>query len=74
MAQKISVLVKTRCAKSYVEKIDATHFNVGVKALPTDGKANTAVIEALAEYLKLPKSRITIKIGNKYKEKVFEIK
>ena len=74
MTQKITVTVKTRCSEPYVEEVDTTHFKVGVKELPTDGKANAAVIEALANYLKLAKTRISIKIGGKYKEKIFEIK
>ena len=48
-------------------------FKVYVTAPPVNGKANKAVIEVLAEYLKVKKRNIKIIKGNKSKEKVIEI-
>lgn len=73
MTRKILVSVKTRCAKPFVEKTDDAHFIVGVKAMPVDGAANEAVIAALADYLHISKTLISIKLGKKSKKKVLEI-
>lgn len=48
-------------------------YMVSTKALPTEGKANKSIIRLLAKYLKVPKSNITLKTGQKSKIKVFEI-
>lgn len=74
MAQKIFVTVKTRCTKPFIEKIDGTHFKIGVNEPPVKGKANMAVVAALANYLNLPKGLLSVKSGKKTKNKVLEIK
>ena len=74
MGRKLSVVVKTRSKKKFVEKIDDTHYKIGVKEEAVEGKANEAVIDALAEYFDLAKSRISLCLGKTRKEKVFEIK
>lgn len=49
-------------------------FKVYVTAPPVNGKANKAMIEVLAEYLKVKKRNIKIIKGNKSKEKIIEIR
>lgn len=49
-------------------------LKVYVTCVPEDGKANAAVIAALAKVLKLPKSAITIVRGQAARNKVIEIK
>jgi uncharacterized protein (TIGR00251 family) len=38
-----------------------------------EGKANKAAIEFLAEYLRVPRSRVTLLSGEKSRHKIFEI-
>ncbi len=49
-------------------------YKVSVKAVPVDGKANEAIIKALAEYFDVSKSNITLISGQTSKQKIFEIK
>lgn len=48
-------------------------YRVWVKEPAVDGKANEAVIKALAEHLKISSSRIKIKSGQASRQKVFEV-
>lgn len=59
--------------KEAVEKIDKDHFKVYVKSPPREGKANKKIIEVLSKYLKVPKSLVKLKRGEKGKYKIFEI-
>ena len=67
---KLFVQVKTNSKKPGVDKIDETHFVVRVTASPIDGKANAAVLKALAECLNKPISSLNIISGFKTKKKV----
>jgi uncharacterized protein YggU (UPF0235/DUF167 family) len=49
-------------------------LHVYVNAPPLEGRANEAVIEALAKYLKVKKYQVSLKSGQKAKLKIFEIK
>lgn len=69
----ISVSVKTRAHKTCVEEIDEINFKVSVKERPVDGQANEAVIEALADYFKIPKSQLKIKKGGTGRKKIIEV-
>jgi len=73
ISKKLFVTVKPNSHQRVVEKIDETHYRVEVKEPPVEGRANAAVIEAMAEYLHLPKSRLTIASGHKSKQKVLAI-
>ena len=48
-------------------------LHVWVRAPPVDGKANVAVIEALAENYVVPKSSVRLTSGHTSKTKTFEI-
>lgn len=48
-------------------------LHVWVRAQPVDGKANLAVIEALAKSYAVPKSSIRLTSGHTSKSKTFEI-
>ena len=48
-------------------------YKVSVKEAPVDGKANLAIIQALAEYFDVAKPNITLISGQSSKQKVFEI-
>ncbi len=45
---KIIVKVKTSARENTIKKIDDASFVIAVKVRPIDGKANDAVIKALA--------------------------
>ncbi|PIZ87317.1 MAG: hypothetical protein COX92_01455 [Candidatus Nealsonbacteria bacterium CG_4_10_14_0_2_um_filter_40_15] len=70
---KIFVRVKPKAKEEKVEKIDDINFNVQVRALPEKGKANRAVIRALADYFNIGQSNIQIVSGSKSKLKIIEI-
>lgn len=69
---RLFVTVKTRAQEERVERIDETHFTVSVKTLPIDGKATAAVAKALARFLGVASSRLTLRSGITAKHKVFE--
>ena len=70
---KIYVTAKPNARENKVEKHDDVHFTVFVQAAPVQGKANIAVIDALAKYFDIAKSRIIILRGQASREKIIEI-
>lgn len=56
-----------------VEKQADGSYRVSVKAPPVEGKANAAVIAALAEHFGVPKSSVVLRVGAGGKRKGFEI-
>ena len=71
---RIFVTVKPNAKQEKIEKIDENHFIVWVKEPPIKGKANQAIIEALANFFNMPKSAIQIISGFTSKQKTVEIK
>ncbi|PJA37619.1 hypothetical protein CO181_02780, partial [candidate division WWE3 bacterium CG_4_9_14_3_um_filter_43_9] len=49
---KIFVKAKPRAKNEKIEKIGEDCFKVSVKEPPEEGKANQAIVKALAEYFK----------------------
>ncbi len=70
---KIEVLVKTNAKQNKVQRLDGNQFLVWVKAKPQEGQANRAIIEALAEYFDIAKSKIELLKGQTSKQKVFDV-
>lgn len=70
---KLFVSVKTNAREERVEALDATHFQVAVKALPVEGKANLAVIRLLSAHLGVPSSRLTLRSGASGRRKVLDL-
>ena len=70
---KIFVKAKLRAKEKRIKKIDDTHFEVAVKDPPVDGRANTAIIKALADYFDIAPSRIEIISGHTSKQKIIKI-
>ncbi len=70
---RIFVKVKPGSKISKIEKIDESHFSAFVKAPPVEGKANDELISLIADYFKVPKSRVKIASGFTSKNKVVEI-
>lgn len=70
---KLFVAAKPGARREKVEKIDETHFEVAVKEPPVQGRANAAIIRALADFLALPPSRLRIVSGWSSRRKVIDV-
>jgi len=71
---KIFVRVKPKAKEEKVLKINDKNFKVSVKEAPEKGRANRAVLKALADYFGTSHSNIKIISGFASKLKVIEIK
>jgi uncharacterized protein (TIGR00251 family) len=69
---KIRVKVVPNSRMEEVAK-EVDYFVVRVKEPPKEGKANKAVIKALAQYFKVSQGSIRISRGFKGKDKVIEV-
>lgn len=68
----IEVQVKAGSKKGpLVEEQDDGSFVIYVRERAAEGKANEAVIKLVAEYFKVPKSRVQLTSGHKSKTKRF---
>jgi len=70
---KIWVTVKPQAKKEAVKKIAGGEYIVFVRAPAREGKANQALIEALADYFSVAKSSIRIVRGQSGRRKLVEI-
>ena len=70
---KITVRVKPGAKHASIEKIDDENFFISVKEPPIEGRANKAVLKALAEYFGKSPSQISIIGGQTSKIKIIEI-
>ena len=69
---KITVRAIPNAKKVEVEERDGI-LRVKINLPPVEGKANKRLIEVLAEYFSIPKSRIKIIRGGSSKNKIIEI-
>ncbi len=70
---KIKVKVKTKIKQEKVVEIGENSFEVSVKQVPEHGKANIAVVKAIAKHFKIPQNSITILTGKTSSHKIVEI-
>ena len=70
---KLFIAVKPRSKEESVEKIDDKHFIVRVKAPAREGKANKAVIKALARYFEVTPAQVEIVSGHASRRKIIAI-
>lgn len=70
---KIFIKVRPSSKEARVKKIDDTNFVVSVKEPAKDGKANQALIKALAEYFGVSRQNIKILVGQKSRQKIISI-
>jgi uncharacterized protein YggU (UPF0235/DUF167 family) len=70
---KIFVEAKTNMEKEYVERLDATHFRIGVKVIPEKGKANMRIAKLLADFLGVSLMRVILRSGAASKTKCFDV-
>ncbi|MFA6272942.1 MAG: DUF167 domain-containing protein [Candidatus Paceibacterota bacterium] len=70
---KILVKVKPKTRIGKVAKKADGSFEVWVKEPPVEGRANEAVVKALAEFFGVSKSAVRIIKGGKSKQKIVEV-
>lgn len=70
---KIFVQAKPNAFEEKVEQIDGTHYRVAVVEPPIKGRANAAIIKALAAHFVISPSRVSLVSGFSSKIKIFEI-
>lgn len=67
------VTVKPNSSKEQVEETAPGELRVSVHAPPHEGKANDALVRALAEHFGVPKSSISIRQGRTGRRKRVQI-
>jgi len=70
---KIAVKAKPGAGQEQVEKIDETHFVVAVQEPPIQGRANAAIVRALAAHFSIAPSRVRIISGHTSRQKIVDI-
>jgi len=70
---KITVRAKTGSKKNHVSEIQTGYYRVDVTTQPIHGKANAAIIKALAKHLHIAPSHLSIVRGATAKTKVIDI-
>ncbi|MBI4461313.1 MAG: DUF167 domain-containing protein [Acidobacteria bacterium] len=72
-AVRFHVKVQPRARREGIAGLAAGVLRVRVTAPPVEGRANRALIELLAEHLRLPKSSIKIAAGERRSLKLVEV-
>jgi uncharacterized protein len=70
---RVTVRVVPRARRTAVEALADGGFRVAVTAPAHEGQANEAVIDALAAFLGVPRSKIRIVLGRTARRKVVAI-
>lgn len=70
---KLTIITHPNSKNPHIKKGLLGVLHIYVKGAPLEGKANKAVIEALADHLKIKKGQVILIRGEKSKNKVFEI-
>ena len=70
---RISIIAHPNSKKSRIEKDLLGAIHVYINAPPLEGKANKAVVEALAKYFNVKTSYVLLISGAKSKTKILEI-
>lgn len=68
----IAVRVHPRASRARTEW-NADHLEVWVTAPPVGGAANAAVLRAVADHLKVPVSAVSLKRGERGRNKLVEV-
>ncbi|MDO8516273.1 MAG: DUF167 domain-containing protein [bacterium] len=70
---RISVKVKAHAKREFIKRVSDTDFIVSVSAPAEGGKANKAVIKALAKYFKCRQADVEIMRGASSPNKIVDI-
>ncbi|HKV46181.1 MAG TPA: DUF167 domain-containing protein [bacterium] len=71
MRATVTVIPRARAAR--VERLEDGTLRVAVTAPPHEGRANAAVVAALAEHFGVPQSQVRIVAGRSGRRKVVEV-
>jgi hypothetical protein len=71
---EVHVTVTPNAREAAVLRIDDLNYKVKVNAKAVDGKANERLVAVMAEYFKVPKSRVRITRGFASRKKTIEIR
>jgi uncharacterized protein (TIGR00251 family) len=72
-ASRVSIYVQPRASKTMLAGMHDGCVKVRLAAPPVDGAANAALIEFIADSLKVAKSRVRIVSGETSRRKVVEV-
>lgn len=70
---KIFVKAKPGAREQKIEQTDEAHFTISVKEPPVQGKANRAIVTALAEHFSVRNDQVRIISGYTGRNKIIEI-
>ena len=71
---KVFVKAKPSSKKESIKKLSETNFEICVKEPPVKGRANAAIMTALARHFGVPLSSIRIISGHASRQKIVEIR
>ncbi len=71
---RLSLIVTPGARTERVDRVDATQLRVAVTEPPREGRANAAVVSAVARFLGVPSSRVRIVRGLASRRKVVEVR
>jgi uncharacterized protein len=63
----------TKISGKFLDEKNQEYLKINLAAVPTDGKANDALIKFLSKFLKIPKSKIEILRGETSRIKVVKV-
>ncbi|MGI5826784.1 MAG: DUF167 domain-containing protein [Patescibacteria group bacterium] len=70
---KVNIIAHPNARKPRIEEDLLGTLHVYVSEPPLEGKANKAVVEALADHFKVKKNQVMLVSGKKSKNKVVEV-
>ncbi len=70
---KIFIKAKPGAREQKIEQTDEAHFTISVKEPPVQGRANQAIVTALAEYFSVGHDQVRIISGYTSRNKTIEI-
>ncbi len=70
---KISVHAKPNAHKTLVEKTGEGEYTVSIMEPAREGKANEAVLKAIAAHFDVPRSRVRLVSGHTFHRKIVEV-
>jgi uncharacterized protein (TIGR00251 family) len=71
--RRVAITVVPGARRTSVEPAEDGRLRVAVPAPPREGRANEAVIAALAAYFRVPRSQVRIVFGRTARRKIVEI-
>ncbi|MBI2891714.1 MAG: DUF167 domain-containing protein [Nitrospirae bacterium] len=70
---KLTVLAKPGARETRVERVDERTVRVWVRERPEGGEANRAIVRALAVFMDVAPSRLTILSGHTSRRKIIQV-